>query len=76
MLDGGRGLLFSEMHGLHTSLDQLCASDSALAEKSADINRDLETLTTTMVSPEVWLNNGAKAKDTMKQFQVGQFIIK
>jgi len=74
-LEGGRGLLFSEMRGLRTSLDQLRAIDSALAEKFADINRDLETLTTTTVSPEAWLNNGgAEAQDTMEPF--GHFVIK
>jgi CHAT domain-containing protein len=74
-LEGGRGLLFSEMRGLRTSLDQLSAIDPPLAEKFADINRDLETLTTTTVSPGVWLNNGgAEAQDTMEPF--GHFVIK
>src|SRR5579863_7042471 len=56
-LEGGRGLLFSEMRGLRTSLDQLHAINAPLADKFADINRDLEILTTTTVSPGVWLKN-------------------
>jgi hypothetical protein len=66
-LDRGRGLLFSEMRGLRTSLDQLCAVNSPLAEKFANINRELETLTTTTISPGV-SNNGAEGHDKMDPF--------
>jgi CHAT domain-containing protein len=68
-LERGRGLLFSEMRGLRTSLDQLRAVDTPLAEKFANINRELETLTTTSVSPGVPLNSsGAGGHDKMDPF--------
>src|SRR5579863_10050319 len=74
-LEGGRGLLFSEMRGLRTSLDQLRAIDVPLAEKFADINRELEKLTTTTVPSGVWLaNNGAEAQDGMDLF--GHLVMK
>jgi CHAT domain-containing protein len=44
-LERGRALLWSEMRGLRTSIDQIRATDSHLADKFADINRDLEVLT-------------------------------
>jgi len=68
-LERGRGLLFSEMRGLRTSLNQLRPVDTSLAEKFADINRELETLTTTTVSPGVSLNDsGAEGHDKMDPF--------
>jgi len=45
-LERGRGLLWSEMRGLRTSIDQLCMVNSHLAEKFAAVNRDLEALAT------------------------------
>ena len=56
-LERGRGLLWSEMRGLHTSIDQLHAVNSPLAEKFAAVNRDLEALTT-LSSPVVWTHDG------------------
>ena len=47
-LERGRGLLWSRMRGLHTSLDQLVTVDSHLAEKFAALNGDLEALTTSV----------------------------
>ncbi|KAF8478907.1 hypothetical protein DFH94DRAFT_693298 [Russula ochroleuca] len=44
-LERGRGLIWSEMRGFRTSIDQIRATDSHLADKFADINRDLEVLT-------------------------------
>ena len=44
-LERGRGLLWSEMRGLRTSIDQLSAVNLPLAEKFAAVNRDLEALT-------------------------------
>jgi CHAT domain-containing protein len=68
-LERGRGLLFSEMRGLRTSLDQLRAVDTLLAEKFANINRELETLTTTSVSPGRPLDgSGAEGHDEMDLF--------
>jgi CHAT domain-containing protein len=54
-LERGRGLLWSEMRGLRTSVDQLRIFDASLAEKLSDVKRDLEALTT-LGSPNVWVN--------------------
>ncbi|KAH9980706.1 CHAT domain-containing protein [Russula compacta] len=45
ILERGRGLIWSEMRGLRTSIDQLRAVDLPLAHKFAAVNRDLEALT-------------------------------
>ena len=47
-LERGRGLLWSEMRGLRTSIDQIRLADSNLADKFSAVNRELETLTTAM----------------------------
>jgi hypothetical protein len=44
-LERGRCLLWSEMRGFRTSIDQLCMVNSHLAGKFAAVNRDLEALT-------------------------------
>ena len=68
-LERGRGLLFSEMRGFRTSIDRLRAVDTPLAEKFANINQHLETLTMTTVSPGESLNNsGAEGHDKMEPF--------
>ena len=41
-LERARALIWSEMRGLRTSTDQLCAADPAIADKFSDINRRLE----------------------------------
>ena len=51
-LEQGRALLWSEMHGLRTSTDQLRTADSDLAEKFTVINKELEILTTSTWSDE------------------------
>ena len=43
-LERGRGLLWSEMRGLRTSIDQIRLADSHLADKFSTVNRELETL--------------------------------
>jgi CHAT domain-containing protein len=63
-LERGRGLLWSEMRGLRTSIDQLCMVDSNLAGKFAAVNRDLEVLATSgplshsMNDGEVYFSGG------------------
>ena len=42
-LERGRALLWSEMHSLRPSIDQISLADSSLAEKFAALNRNLET---------------------------------
>jgi tetratricopeptide (TPR) repeat protein len=44
-LERGRALLWSEMRGLRTSTDQLRTANPTLADKFADINRRLESVT-------------------------------
>ena len=44
-LERGRALLWSEMRGLRTSLDQIRSVDLHLADNFATINRELETVT-------------------------------
>ena len=44
-LERGRALLWSEMRGLRTSIDQIRLADSNLANKFSTVNRELETLT-------------------------------
>jgi CHAT domain-containing protein len=44
-LERGRALIWSEMRGLRTSTDRLRAADPALADKFADINQRLESVT-------------------------------
>jgi hypothetical protein len=44
-LERGRALIWSDMRGLRTSIDQIRTADLKLADKFAAINRDLEMLT-------------------------------
>ncbi|KAN0131150.1 CHAT domain containing protein [Lactarius tabidus] len=44
-LEQGRALIWSEMRGLRTSTDQLRTANPVLADKFADINRRLESIT-------------------------------
>ena len=46
-LEQGRGLLWSEMRGLRTSIDHIRLADSDLADKFSMVNRKLETLSLT-----------------------------
>ena len=47
-LERGRALIWSEMRGLRTSADYLRAANPALADKFVDINRRLESVTTSV----------------------------
>ena len=57
-LERGRALIWSEMRGLRTSIDQIRAIDHELADKFAAVNRDLEMLTLTTLS-----NNSDNGRD-------------
>jgi hypothetical protein len=48
-LERGRALIWSEMRGLRTSIDQIRATDSHSADEFAAVNRDLEMLTLTIL---------------------------
>jgi len=45
ILEQGRGLLWSEMRGLRTSIDQIQLANPNLAERFSAVNRELQTLT-------------------------------
>ena len=49
-LEQGRALLWSEMHGLRTSTEQLRTADPDLADKFTAINKEIEILTTSAPS--------------------------
>jgi hypothetical protein len=51
-LERGRALLWSEMRGLRTSTNQLRAANPTLADKLADINRRLESMTMSVAQNE------------------------
>ena len=56
-LERGRGLLWSEMRRLHTSIDQLREVNLPLAKTFAGVNRDLEALIISG-SRDVWMEDG------------------
>jgi len=73
-LERGRGLLWSEMHGLRMSTDQLRLVNLPLAERFAAINKDLEALTT-LSSAGIWPNQGhADSDEPMDPF--GRLVVK
>ena len=47
-LERGRALIWSEMRGFRTSTDHLRAANPALADKFTDVNRRLESVTTSV----------------------------
>jgi CHAT domain-containing protein len=51
-LERGRALIWSEMRGLRTSTDQLRAANPALADKFADINQRLESVTVSIAQSD------------------------
>lgn len=73
-LERGRGLLWSEMRGFRTSIDQIRAIDLPLAEKFASINQDLEALTMS-ISPSVWMND-VKDDDQESMDPFGRLVVK
>jgi hypothetical protein len=67
-LEQGRGLLWSELRGMRTSIDRLRRVDPRLAENFASINQDLEALTTSE-SQVFWPNNGdVNSREEMDPF--------
>ena len=73
-LERGRGLLWSEMHGLRTSIDQLRLVNLPLAERFAAINNDLEALTTSS-SAGIWPNDGQVDSDELME-PIGRLVVK
>jgi len=73
-LEQGRGLLWSEMRRLRTSIDHLRIVDSHLAETFAAVNRDLEALTTSG-SSMVW-SDGGDIDDDEVMDPIGRVVVK
>jgi CHAT domain-containing protein len=53
ILEQGRSLLWSEMRGFRTSIDQLGRADQGLADKLVEISQQLEDLATTALKDEI-----------------------
>ena len=58
-LERGRALLWSEMRGLRSTIDQPISSHQLLAERLSSLNRELETLTVS-ARPEVDVDDGSR----------------
>jgi CHAT domain-containing protein len=75
-LEQGRALLWSEMRGLRTPIAHLIEEDSLLAKRFAEINQELEALTTSVTpSGRPEKEDGlAQGRGGMDQF--GQLVVK
>ncbi|KAH9179061.1 CHAT domain-containing protein [Lactarius sanguifluus] len=76
ILEQGRGLLWSEMRGLRTPMVRLIEEDPPLAKRFADINQELEALTTS-ITPSGRLEMGdgvGEGSDGMDPF--GRLVVK
>ena len=71
-LERGRALIWSEMRGFRTSIHQI-AFASDLAEEFIAVNRELETLTTS-VSPDIVTNDDNEDGDRMDKF--GRLVVR
>ena len=72
-LEQGRALIWSEMRGLRSSIDQLRASDSDLADKFATINQDLEVLTLSFAQ-NTYGDSGEECLEGMDPF--GRLVVR
>ncbi len=70
-LERGRGLIWSEMRGLRTSIDQIRAADTHLADKFEAVNRDLEILTL-KITPN---SKGDSREDGVRMDPLGHLIV-
>jgi len=73
-LERGRGLIWSEMRGLHMSIDQLRLVNLPLAERFAATNNGLEALTTSS-SAGIWPNEDQSGSDELMN-PIGRLVIK
>ncbi|KAH9955986.1 CHAT domain-containing protein [Russula dissimulans] len=75
-LERGRALLWSEMRGLRTSVDQLRVVNSSLAERIATINRDLEALTTSTFQ-DPWIASECSRVEGLNEMDpMGHLVVK
>ena len=68
-LERGRALIWSEMRGLRSSIDQLRASDPDLADRFAAVNQDLEVLTLVFAQN----NYGGGGEEGLEGIGIGPF---
>ena len=73
-LERGRALIWSEMRGYRTSIDQI-AFASPLAEEFTAVNRELETLTTS-VSPDIMMNDDNGHEDGKGMDKFGRLMVR
>ena len=79
-LERGRTLLWSEMRGFRTSIDQLLEVDPDLAHKFVHINRDLEYMTMRF-TPRAWMElgddetDGEMSMDALENFVLQQNLL-
>ncbi|KAH9005615.1 CHAT domain-containing protein [Lactarius hatsudake] len=74
-LEQGRALLWSEMRGLRTPMARLIEEDPQLAKRFAEINQELEALTTSITpSGRPEMEDGVAQGDGMDPF--GQLVVK
>jgi len=73
-LERGRALIWSEMRGFRTSIHQL-AFASHIAEEFTAINRELETLTTS-VSPDIVMNDDNGHEDGKGMDKFGRLTVR
>ena len=66
-LEQGRVLLWSEMRGLRTSVNQLALADSHLAGKFSVLSRELETITLAF-SPNIHVDGGDNVLEGMDPY--------
>ena len=72
-LERGRGIIWSEIRGLRTSLDQLPV-DSHLAEEFTTVNKELETLTMA-VSPGMEKNDEDELEDGEEKSEFSRLVV-
>ena len=72
-LKRGRALIWSEMRGLRSSIDQIRVSDPDLADKLAAINQDLEVLTLTLAQ-KTYGGGGEEGLEGMDPF--GRLVVR
>ena len=73
-LERGRALLWSEMRGLRTSTDQLRSAHPALADKFADINWRLESVTMSPTRGESEAIGDSETEDRRRKHSIGHLV--
>jgi len=73
-LERGRALIWSEMRGLRTSIDRFAFAPH-LAEEFTAVNRELETLTTS-ISPDIVMNDESGHEDGEGMDKFGRLVVR